>query len=268
MKTFGNPWIVRPLAALVLSFLHLPIIVMVVFSFNDNTFPGLPFNGFTFKWYAAILENDALLRAIRNSVVVSIGVVVISVLFGLPAAIALDRYQFPGKGVFRRIVLLPIVLPGVITGVALLGFYITLNLRLSLFTLTLALGTALMCIVITEVFARLQQVGRSLEEAARDMGATTAEVFFHVTLPSIRTALIGAVLITFSIAMDELAVTYLLTGRENTLPMQIWSMVRRDVSPVINAVATLAIIVTLILVTLGITLSRGGSLLRGKSKSE
>lgn len=266
MNTYGNPWILRPLAFLVLAFLHLPIVVMIIFSFNDNTYPGLPFNGFTTQWYAAILENDDLLRSIGNSLVVAAGVVTISVVFGLPAAIALDRYDFPGKGMFRRIVLLPIVLPGVISGVALLGFYIFMNFRLSLYTLMLGVGTALMCITITEVFARLQQVGRSQEEAAYDMGATTLEVFWHVTLPSIRSALLGAMLITFSICIDEIAVTYLLTGRENTLPMAIWSMLRRDVSPVINAVATLAVLVSLVTITVGITLSRGRSLLGRKQE--
>ena len=185
---------------------------MALFSFNDSEFTGLPFRGFTLHWYRAVLDDRQVLRSIGNSIYVAIGAVGLSVAFGLPAAVALDRYQFPGKIVFRRIVLLPIVLPGVITGVSLLLFYVLVGLKLSLYTVILGQGTALMCVTITEVFARLQQVGRSREEAALDLGANPWEVFRQVTLPSIRSALAGAVLIAFSISFDEIAVTYLLTG--------------------------------------------------------
>ncbi|MEM7075206.1 MAG: ABC transporter permease [Pseudomonadota bacterium] len=261
-RRLGRRGIVWPAAALVLAFLYLPIGVMIAFSLNAGGTVGLPWTGFTMDWYAEVFQDRALMGSLWNSVKVSLGVVVIAVCLGLPAAIALDRFEFPFKGTFRRIVLLPIVLPGVITGVSLLGFYLVVNVRLSLVTLTIALGTALMCVIVTEVFARLQQVGQSQAEAAYDMGATELEVFRKVTLPSISSALLGGILITFSIAMDELAVTYLLIGRENTLPMQIWSMLRRDVSPEINAIATITILISLVLVTIGILLSRGRTLVR------
>jgi spermidine/putrescine transport system permease protein len=180
----------------------------------------------------------------------------LSTLFGLPAAIALDRSDFPGKALFRRIVLLPIVLPGVITGVSLLLFYVRIGIPLSLNTIILGQGTGLMCITITEVFARLQQVGRRQEEAALNMGANQWEVFTRVTLPSISSALFGAMLITFSISFDEIAVTYLLTGRENTLPMQLWSLLRRTATPDINAVGTLIIAASIVLILTGVWLSR------------
>jgi spermidine/putrescine transport system permease protein len=240
----------------VMVFLYAPILVMALFSLNDNEFIGLPFRGFTLHWYRVLLEDHQVLRSIWNSVYVALGAVALSVAFGLPAAIALDRYEFPGKTMFRRIVLLPIVLPGVITGVSLLLFYVQLGFRLSLNTIILGQGTALMCVTITEVFARLQQIGRSREEAALDLGATPLEVFRHVTLPGIRSALTGAVLISFSISFDELAVTYLLTGRENTLPMTLWSMLRRSVTPEVNAISTLVVAASIVLITLGMALTR------------
>jgi spermidine/putrescine transport system permease protein len=257
MRAFGNRPLIILLALAVLAFLYAPILVMMVFSFNDSQYTGLPFNGFTLDWYAKLFADKQMLVSIWNSVYVGIGVVIISVSFGLPAAIALDRYEFPGKGVFRRIVMLPIVLPGIITGIALLSFYLTMHLRLSLHTIMLGQGTALMCITITEVFARLQQLGRSQTEAAINLGAGEWEVFRHVTLPGIRSALAGAMLIAFSISFDEIAVTFLLTGRENTLPMTLWSLLRREVTPEVNAVATLVVLMSIVLIVIGMYASRG-----------
>ena len=244
----------------VIVFLYLPIVVMVVFSFNDSEFTGLPFKGFTWHWYSAMFEDRQILRSIWNSVYVALGAVMLSVVFGLPAAVALDRYEFPGKQWFRRIVLLPIVLPGVITGVSLLLFYALAGFKLSLQTIILGQGTALMCVTITEVFARLQQVGRSREEAALDLGANPFEVFWLVTLPSVRSALAGAALIAFSISFDEIAVTYLLTGRQNTLPMTLWSMLRRSVTPEVNAISTLVVAISIVLITVGMWLARSGQI--------
>ena len=244
----------------VIVFLYLPIVVMVVFSFNDSEFTGLPFKGFTWHWYAAMFEDRQILRSIWNSVYVALGAVMLSVMFGLPAAVALDRYEFPGKQWFRRIVLLPIVLPGVITGVSLLLFYALAGFKLSLQTIILGQGTALMCVTVTEVFARLQQVGRSREEAALDLGANPFEVFWLVTLPSVRSALAGAALIAFSISFDEIAVTYLLTGRQNTLPMTLWSMLRRSVTPEVNAISTLVVAISIVLITVGMWLARSGQI--------
>lgn len=256
MRAFGNRPFVISLASAVMLFLYAPIVVILVFSFNNSDYTGLPFKGFTLKWYATLFQDSQILDSIWNSVYVGVGVVILSVLFGLPAAIALDRYDFPGKGVFRRIVLLPIVLPGIITGVALLSFYLTLHFRLSLHTIMLGQGTALMCITITEVFARLQQTGKSQTEAAVNLGANEWEVFRHVTLPAISSSLFGAMLIAFSISFDEIAVTYLLTGRQNTLPMTLWSLLRREVTPEVNAVATLIVLVSFVLIIGGMYASR------------
>lgn len=264
MREVGNRTLLWAAAWSVIAFLYLPILVMALFSFNDSDFTGLPFRGFTLHWYRAVLDDPQVLRSIANSIYVALGSVGISVLFGVPAAIALDRYRFPGKGFFRSIVLLPIVLPGVITGVSLLLFYVLLHFKLSLYTIILGQGTALMCVTITEVYARLEQVGRSREEAALDLGANPWEVFRHATLPSIRSALAGAVLIAFSISFDEIAVTYLLTGRQNTLPMTLWSMLRRSVTPEVNAISTLIVAASIVLITAGMSLARRGQIRKAK----
>jgi spermidine/putrescine transport system permease protein len=256
LREVGSRRLVWGAAWSILAFLYLPILVMAFFSFNDSDFTGLPFKGFTWQWYRAVFHDHQVLRSLWNSLYVAMGAVGLSLAFGLPAAIALDRYDFPGKGLFRRVVLLPIVLPGVITGVSLLLFYVLVGFRLSLYTIILGQGTALMCVTITEVFARLQQVGRSREEAALDLGANPWEVFSRVTWPSIRSAAAGAVLIAFSISFDEIAVTYLLTGRQNTLPMTLWSMLRRSVTPEVNAISTLVVAVSVVLITVGMGLTR------------
>lgn len=257
MRALGNRTLAWSLAIAVLAFLYAPLLVTAVFSFNDSPYTGLPFNGVTLHWYELLFQHEQILESIVNSVYVAVGVTLLGIAFGLPAAIALDRYAFPGKEAFRRIVLLPVALPGVITGVSLLLFYTVIGLKLSLNTIILGQGTGLMCITITEVFARLQQIGRSQEEAARNLGAGEWEVFRRVVLPGIRSALAGAALITFSISFDEIAVTYLLTGRSNTLPMTLWSLLRRTVTPEINAVATLVTVASIVLVVVGVRASRG-----------
>jgi spermidine/putrescine transport system permease protein len=126
-------------------------------------------------------------------------------------------------------------------------------------------GTGLMCVTITEVFARLQQLGRSQAEAAVNLGASEWEVFRYVTYPGIRSALFGAMLIAFSVSFDEIAVTFLLTGRENTLPMTLWSLLRREVTPEVNAVATLVVLMSITLIVCGMYASRRQETSAGES---
>ncbi|WP_374306590.1 ABC transporter permease [Dongia sp.] len=259
MTRLGSPYLIWSVAGGIMLFLYLPILVIVIFSFNEGRNAGLPFTGFTLNWYEAALSNRQIVRAIWNSVLVAGGTILIAVPIGLMAAVAMDRFSFPGKNMFRRLVLLPLVLPGIITGISLLNFYMMLKVPLSLTTIMLGQGTALICITVTEVFARLQQLGRSQYEAAYDLGASELEIFLKVTLPNIKTALIGSMLIILSLSLDEIAVTFLLTGRDNTLPMVLWSILRREATPLVNVAGTVMIVLTLVLVTIGLRLSRGNS---------
>jgi spermidine/putrescine transport system permease protein len=151
--------------------------------------------------------------------------------------------------------MMPLVLPGVVTGVALLNLMVIAQVPLSLATVIIGQGTSLMCITIGEVFGRLQQVGRSQSEAAFNLGASEGEVFWRVTLPNIRSALLASTLMTFSLAADDLAITFFLTGRDNTLSMVLWSMLRSQGSPIVNAAGTLMIVVTLLLFSTALALS-------------
>jgi len=258
MRAIGSSRLLMAASAVVMLFLYLPLFVMVVMSFNAGASVGLPFTGFSLDWYARLFANTQIMHAIGNSLIVAAGTVAISLPLGVMAAVGLDRYAFPGRAIFRRIVLLPLILPGVITGISLMNFYIINGVRLSLATIIFGQGTALVCVSLTEVYARLQQLGRSQYEAAQDLGAGEIACFVRVILPNIRGAVVGAALISASISLDEIAVTYLLTGRQNTLPMVIWSLLRREATPLVNAAGTLMVVATAVLVTAGLRLSRGG----------
>ena len=169
-------------------------------------------------------------------------------MIGIPTALALSRYDFPGKTVFRRLVILPITLPGIITGVSMLSFFSQLGIELSLTTVIIGHGTAFAAIVITSVYARLERFDRRIIEASADLGVTPLRTFWKVTLPNIRTSIIGSSLLVFTLSFDEIPVTFFLTGRDNTLPMYIWSAIRRGITPEINAIGTVIIAVSIILI--------------------
>ena len=248
-------------AASALGFLYGPIITLMIFSFNDNPITRLPLTGWTLDWYYKALTNSDLLAALWNSVIVAVAAVMICLVIGIPTAFALDRFNFRGKTLFRRLVILPITLPGIITGVSILAFFSMSGVKLSLVTVIIGHGTALTAIVVTNVFARLQRFDRRIEEASADIGARPWQTFVYITLPNIRSAIIGSALIAFTLSFDEIPVTYFLTGRDNTLPMYIWSVVRRGITPEINAIGTIIVAFSIVLIFLSVLLihSDGGT---------
>lgn len=244
------------MAAVVLGFLYIPLTVLVAYSFNSSRSLSWPMTGFSMQWYQRLLANEDLLEALFNSLYVASSATLLTLLIGVPAALALDRLQFPGKGLFRKLVLLPIALPGIITGISMLILFRMLGFSLSLETVIIGHATALLAVVVTQVFARLQRLPRSLEEVSADLGASGLQTFFLVTLPNIRTAIIGAGLLSFTLSFDEIPVTFFLTGRDNTLPMYIWSTMRRGLTPEINAVGALIVLFSILLISLSVVLTR------------
>lgn len=249
-------WSLGLYVAGVMAFLYLPIAVLILFSFNDNRSLSLPLKGFTLHWYEAFLANEDMLAAIGNSLYVACFATAITIVIGVPAALALDRYRFPGKAAFRRAVLLPIALPGIITGISMLNMAKMLGVPLSLETVIAGHATALVSIVVTQVFARLQRFDRRLEEASADLGVGPLRTFWRVTLPNIRSAIVGSALLSFTLSFDEIPVTFFLTGRENTLPMYIYSTLRRGITPEINAVGTVIVLASLAMIVLSVLLLR------------
>ena len=223
----------------VFAFLYLPIVTLIVYSFSGESVGGFPPRNLTLHWYQLLLSDDALWSSIVNSALVAAAAVALSLLFGLPAALALDRVSFPGKAAYRRFVLLPLILPGIITGLSLLMLFATARLKLSLLTVAIGHGTALISIAVTEMSAGLQKFDRAQEEASRDLGAGEWRTFWRITLPNLKLSIIAAVLLIFTLSLDEIAVSFFLVGRENTLPLEIWSRLRRGITPEINAISTL-----------------------------
>jgi spermidine/putrescine transport system permease protein len=226
-------------AATVFAFLYIPIVTLIVYSFNGESVGGFPPHNLTLRWYNELFSDDALWSSVGNSLLVAAAAVILALAFGLPAALALDRAAFPGKQAFRRLVLLPLILPGIITGLSLLAFFAAFKTQLSLVTVAIGHGTALISVAVTEFTAGLQKFDRALEEASRDLGANEWYTFRRVTLPALKLPLIAAALLIFTLSLDEIAVTFFLVGRENTLPLEIWSRLRRGITPEINAVSTL-----------------------------
>jgi spermidine/putrescine transport system permease protein len=235
-------------ALLVFAFLYLPIAVLILYSFNREGVGGFPPRHFTLDWYRQLLADTAIWDSVLNSLLVALAAVVLALALGLLAALALDRAEFPGKSVFRRLVLLPLILPGIITGLSLLMFAVFAGLQLSLLTVFLGHGTALISVATTELFAGLQKMDRAQEEASLDLGATPFQTFWRVTLPNLRLSLIAAGLLIFTLSMDEIAVSFFLIGRDNTLPLEIWARLRRGITPEINAVSTLIFFISVLLI--------------------
>jgi spermidine/putrescine transport system permease protein len=243
-------------AALVFAFLYLPIAVLVVYSFNGAGVGGFPPRNLTLDWYRTLFADGAIWESVGNSLLVAACAVAIALALGIPAALALDRAHFPGKALFRRLVLLPLILPGIITGLSLLMLFNEAKVKLSLLTIVLGHGTALISVATTEVFAGLQKLDRAQEEASLDLGANYWQTFLRITLPNLKLSIIGAALLIFTLSLDEIAVSFFLIGRDNTLPLEIWGRLRRGITPEINAISTIIFIFSLAAIVLWYRLRR------------
>jgi spermidine/putrescine transport system permease protein len=232
--------------AAVYAFLYLPIVTLIVYSFNGAGVGGFPPRDLTLNWYRILWQDDAIWVSVQNSLIVAVVAVGIALGFGIPAALALDRADFPGKALFRRLVLLPLILPGIITGLSILMLVNVAQVKLSLATIILGHGTALISVATTEVFAGVQKLDRAQEEASLDLGANYWQTFWRITLPNLKLPIIGAALLIFTLSMDEIAVSFFLIGRDNTLPLEIWGRLRRGITPEINAISTVLFVFSLL----------------------
>ena len=239
------PWL-KLHAAVVFAFLYLPIAILVVYSFNGAGVGSFPPRDLTFRWYRMLFADGAIWDSVLNSALVAAIAVMLSLGLGVPAALALDRASFPGKALFRRLVLLPLILPGIITGLSLLMLFVGAGIKLSLWTVAIGHGTALIAVATTEIYAGLAKLDRRQEEASLDLGANHWQTFWRVTLPNLKLPIIGAALLIFTLSIDEIAVSFFLVGRENTLPLEIWSRLRRGMTPEINAVSTIIFLFSLV----------------------
>ena len=231
-------------------FMYLPILTIAIFSFSQGRVLSLPIQGWTLDWYAKALQDEQLQIGLFNSLKVAIASCIIAAILGTLAALAIQRYQFFGKNFFRATVIFPLVLPGIVTGVAMLSFFSAIDLPLGLITVIIGHATFGFPVVFNTVAARIARLPRSLEEAAADLGSPPWEAFWKVVFPGLRSALISATLLAFTLSFDEIVVTIFLTGQDNTLPMEIWARLRFGMTPEINATVTLILLLSVGLVLL------------------
>ncbi|MDQ0324949.1 putrescine transport system permease protein [Rhodopseudomonas julia] len=231
------------------AFLYLPILILIIYSFNASRIVTV-WGGFSTRWYVELMHNESILDAAWVTLRVGLLSATIATFLGTLAALALVRGgRFWGRTLFSGMVFAPLVMPEVITGLSLLLLFVAINFDRGFWTVTIAHITFSMCFVAVVVQSRLLSFDRSLEEAALDLGATPVKTFFAVTLPLIAPAVVAGWMLAFSLSLDDLVIASFTTGPgATTLPMKIYSQVRRGVTPEINAVCTILVA----LVTMGV----------------
>lgn len=242
---------------LVLAFFYLPIGALVLRSFNASRYSP-EWNGFTLSWYQRLFEKRELLDALGNSLQVACFASLASMVLGTSAAFALHRYRSPLQHAHRAMIQVPLVLPDILMGMSLLLLFVSLGLRLSLFTVTLAHVTFCISYVALVVLARLQGFDHAVVEAARDLGASRLQAFVKVTLPILLPGILAGGLLAFTLSIDDYVITYFVKGPgSDTLPTLVYSMIKRSKDlPVINALSTLMLVITFAVVALSQRLTR------------
>jgi len=270
LTTRISNWALGTNAALLFGFLYLPVVILIIFSFN-NTRSIAVFTGFSTEWYAALAANDELLDAARNSLLVGLITTIAATAIGTLTAIAMDRYRFKLRTAYDANLYLPIVIPEIVLGIALLLFFnqalfpflnSTFGMRAAtgLHTITLAHIAFDIPFVYVIVRARLADFDKTLEEAAADLGADEWNTFQRVTLPLLMPGIIGGALMAFTLSLDDYLITAFTKGiQEQTMPLYIYSLVRKGVTPEINALSTMLLLASIGLVGLSLTAQSGGA---------
>jgi ABC-type spermidine/putrescine transport system permease subunit II len=235
----------------VMVFLFFPLFLIVLFSFHSSASLSFPFEGFSLRWYQEAINRSDLLPALKNSFIVASITAIASATIGTLAGFGLTRINSRFSSVVGSVSNLPILLPGLFLGIALLGYFALANMVLSLMTVVIAHIIYTIPYFILVMVARLHQYDLSLEEASKDLGATSWETFRLVTFPIIAPSIIGGALLVFALSFDEFLITFFVIGSQSTLPMLIWSMLRRTINPSVNAVATMILTFSLFLILIG-----------------
>ncbi len=245
-----------------LLFLYLPVAVLVLFSFNASRLSAT-WQGFTLKWYTALAEDRALLAATWNSLLVAGVSTVLATGLGVAAVLGLERLGSRSRRVIEGAMLLPLVVPEIMMGVALMLFFVLIKLPLGLPTVIIAHTAFNLPQVMVIVRARHRKLDPRLEEAASDLGATPWQVFRRVTFPLLRPAVVGAALMAFTVSLDDFIVTFFTAGPgSTTLPLKVYSMIKSGVSPEINALSALLVLVSMGLVGLSLAIQGRGIFIR------
>jgi putative spermidine/putrescine transport system permease protein len=258
----------RIAAGVTLAFIYIPLAIIVLYAFNSRRTLTWPIPGLTFKWFGKAFDNPGVRDALTTSLKAGLGATALALLLGTLASIAVSRYRFFGRETVSFLVVLPIALPGIVTGMALNATFRTvlepLGIGLGLFTITVGHATFCIVVVYNNVIARLRRTARSLEEASMDLGADTWQTFRFVTFPALRSALFAGGLLAFALSFDEVIVTTFTAGADQTLPIWILTNLSRpNQLPIVNVVAVFVILLSAIPVYLAQRLSRDTSGIAG-----
>jgi putative spermidine/putrescine transport system permease protein len=238
-------WLLRLATILGFAFLYIPIGVIVLYAFNAQRVQAWPIQSYSVEWFGAALDNTSVREALLLSTEVGLGATAIALVLGTLAAFAVQRYRFFGRDVVSFALVLPIALPGIVTGMALNSTINAIGLGFTI--LTIIIGHATFCIVVVynNVIARLRRSSRSIEEASMDLGADTWQTFRHITFPVVRTALLAGGLLAFALSFDEIIVTTFTAGTQETIPIWIFSHLRLpNQRPIVNVVAMFLILLS------------------------
>jgi spermidine/putrescine transport system permease protein len=235
---------------LVYVFLYAPILVLVIFSFNNSRIDPT-WHGLTFQWYQKAFHDIRILEALRNSLEVAAISTVASTILGTMAAVGLHRYDFRGKMAVEGLVYLPVIIPETVMGISLLAFFVIAKISLGLWTVVLSHIAFSVSFVIIIVRARLSGFDKRLEEAARDLGAGEIQTFRRITLPMAMPGILSGALMALTLSLDDFIITFFTAGPgSTTLPLRVFSMVKLGVSPEINAISTVLLLVTVLILVL------------------
>ncbi|WP_016954586.1 spermidine/putrescine ABC transporter permease PotC [Catenovulum agarivorans] len=251
MRIFSKLYI-----ALILSLIYLPMFVLVINSFNQSKY-GVKWGGFTTSWYTKLFNNDGLIQAALNSLTVSVIAATAATVIGTLAAVALHRYQFKGKALLSSMVFVAMLTPEIVMAIALLIVFISLGITLGFVSLVIAHITFCLPFVIVAVYARLKEFDMRMLNAAKDLGASELRIFIEIILPLILPAVISGWLLSFTLSLDDVIVSAFVTGPGyEILPLKVYSMVKVGVSPEVNAISTLLLVVSLTIVIISQLLIR------------
>ncbi len=238
--------LIRLYTILVYVWMFTPIVAVVILSFNPQQFGSFPMEGFSFRWYVKLAHNETILNAFKNSLVLGSLTAVVTTAIGIPAAMAFVRYEFPGKNTLNTLLLTPIMIPEVVLGVALLLFIRWLQQPKSFALLLIGHVVLTLPYVLLVVQARLVGIKRVYEEAALSLGANPFQTFKEVTLPLLAPAILAGMLFSFTISFDDVTATlFWATARSQTVPVKIFGMLRNSISPEINALGAVMILLTI-----------------------
>jgi putative spermidine/putrescine transport system permease protein len=241
-----------------LAFIYLPLILIALYAFNESVTQSWPIHDYTTKWFSIAYHDEGVRQALWLSVRAALGATAVALVLGTLASLAVSRFEFFGRDAISLVVILPLALPGIITGLALRTTYTTVGIDFGL--LTIIIGHATFCIVVVynNSLARLRRVSGSLEQASYDLGADAWQTFRYVTFPQMRTALLAGGLLAFALSWDEVVVTIFTAGAQQTLPIWIFANLFRPIEqPVVNVVAVFVIVMSLVPVWIAQRLTAG-----------